>query len=176
MFKNASILALALAGTLANAAPAVVIQPPTATAHTIFNAPEEMFIPGKGMMRRWLIQPASGGPQGRVVTDPVTAYAPGDQAPCNEGDFIMQTSSSDNNLPLISRHKYCQQFQKLPTMLTAEVMQRTPNSLWEFYRPGANALERTYKAADVALYESKRAGRNGFRLAGTEEVQAEAAA
>lgn len=137
MIKKVSLFALALTSMLAQAAPPVTIAP-TGTGGTIFSAPEQVFVPGKGVMQRWIIWPTSVGRQEEGIVGPVAAYAAGDQAQCSEGDFIMQTQLAHSDLSLISRHKYCQQFQNLPTMMTVDLLQRTEGGLWEFYRPGVS--------------------------------------
>lgn len=87
-----------------------------------------------------------------AVGGTITTLSANDSSPCADHEFVAVSSSGASNAPLVNRHKSCQEYQNLPEMLKVDLMRRTMDSQWEYYRPGIAVHERgTFNVGKIAL-------------------------
>lgn len=115
------------------------------------------------------------GPRGKLPDDLFTTQAVGDQGACTPDEFVTMSTSLPAGASLINRHKFCQRYRSTPTLLSVDLMQRTPGGNWEYYRPGVQYYDvKTVDVGTIVIETSFQAYGASTVLAKTFKVDASA--
>ncbi|MCK6432686.1 MAG: hypothetical protein HUU30_18380 [Burkholderiaceae bacterium] len=133
--------------------------------------------PRKTPLVRWVYDPAIPRPeQPTGGTDRGgNVLAASDEVPCTDSDFRTVPIGGHPGAVLMSRHKYCQQYVSSPTMISVDLMRRTDDSAWEFYRPGVPAAKiSTHDVGTLVIETRVHAYGGSNRLGKTHKIDVSA--